>query len=95
MATYYNNRPSAVTNSRVSNNKSVPVSTDAPALTEYDKHRRTLLSNDAEEGWASELRRYLGKVQNDVEKDTDIVEWWQVSLNPCKNNIVSADHFEP
>jgi hypothetical protein len=33
---------------------------------------------------ASELRRYLGTMQRDVTKDTDIVEWWQVRLNPLK-----------
>jgi hypothetical protein len=76
MATYYKNRPKApISNIEMDNS----ASTDVPALSEYDKHRLTLLSADAEEGWASELRRYLGKVQHDVEKDMDIVEWWQVS----------------
>jgi hypothetical protein len=39
-----------------------------------------LLATDAEEGWTSELRRYLGTMQQDVTKDTDLVEWWQVGL---------------
>ena len=30
---------------------------DAPVLSEFDKLRETLLTADAEEGWASELRR--------------------------------------
>jgi len=47
-------------------------------MSEFDKHRETLLSNDLEEGWASELRRYTSTMQRDVKKDTDIVEWWQV-----------------
>ena len=76
MAIYYKNRPTAT----ISNIPKESASTNAPALSEYDKHRLTLLSNDAEEGWASELRRYLGQVQHDVKKDTDIVEWWQVSF---------------
>jgi hypothetical protein len=62
-------------------------------MVQYDKHCRTLLSDDAEEGWASELRRYLSKVQHDVEKDTDIVEWWQVSSETGATNIL-AHHFE-
>jgi len=49
-------------------------------LSEFDKHRESLLSDDLEEGWASELRRYLGTMQRNVKKDTDIVEWWQVSF---------------
>ncbi len=51
-------------------------------LSEYDKHREQLISDDVDEGWASELRRYFGTMQRDVKKDTDIVEWWQVS-NLC------------
>ena len=47
-------------------------------MSEFDKHRETLLMDDAEEGWASELRRYLGTMQRDVKKDTDLIEWWQV-----------------
>ena len=43
-------------------------------MSEFDKHRETLLSDDLEEGWASELRRYTGTMQRDVKKDTDIVE---------------------
>ena len=46
---------------------------------EFKKHRETLLSDDAKEGWAPELRRYLKTMQQDVKKDTDIVKWWQVS----------------
>jgi hypothetical protein len=47
-------------------------------MSDFDKHRQTLLANDAEEGWASELCRYLSTMQRDVEKETDLIEWWQV-----------------
>jgi hypothetical protein len=90
MAIYYKNRPTAT----ISNIQKESASTNAPALSEYDKHRLTLLSNDAEEGWASELRRYLGQVQHDVKKDTDIVEWWQVSFE-YHNDQYQTHHFEP
>ena len=53
--------------------------TPSITISEFDRHRETLLSDDAEEGWASELRRYLGTMQRDIKKDSDIVEWWQVS----------------
>ena len=48
-------------------------------LSEYDKLHETLLTDDAEEGWASELRCYLYTMQRNVTKETDLVEWWQVS----------------
>jgi hypothetical protein len=52
------------------------------AILEFDKHCKTLLSDDAEEGWAWELHHYLKTVEQ-VKKDIDIVEWWQVSSLAC------------
>ena len=86
MAQYYNTCPSVIT---------VPNVTDegeaaTEAISEFDKHCKTLLSNDAE-GWASELRRYLGTMQQDVKKDTDIVKWWQVSSLACLKTFLFAN----
>ena len=51
------------------------------ALTsEFDRYRKVLMERDDGEGWASELRRYLKDRPVDVTRDTDIVEWWQVTL---------------
>jgi hypothetical protein len=49
-------------------------------VSDYDKHRETLVFDDAEEGWAPEMRRYLGSMQRGIKKDSDIVQWWQVSF---------------
>lgn len=77
MAQYYNTRPRAIP---LQNNPVTPDDDDDPSvLSEFDKHRETLLTADAEEGWASELRRYIGTMQREVTKNTDLVEWWQVS----------------
>jgi len=46
---------------------------------EFDKHHETLLSDNAEEGWAPKLCCYLKTMWQDVKKDTNIVKWWQVS----------------
>lgn len=85
MVTYYKTRslPATPNAAEINNATSLHVS-------EFDKHRETLLSDDAEEGWASELRRYLGTMQRDVKKDTDIVQWWQVSISRC--SCLSASH---
>jgi hypothetical protein len=75
MAKYYQDRPvSAAVDVNMENDGEI----NATEMSVFDKHRRTLLMDDAEEGWASELRRYLGTMQRDVKKDTDLVEWWQV-----------------
>jgi hypothetical protein len=74
MAEYYKNRPIPEVDVNMENDGEI----NATEMSEFDKHRKTLLMEDAEEGWASELRRYLGTMQRDVKKDTDLVEWWQV-----------------
>ena len=78
MAEYYKTRPSAIATTNGSTRDSSSTSDTRRTLSEFDKHREKLLSDDSEEGWASELRRYLGEMPRDVEKNTDIVEWWQV-----------------
>ncbi|KIM36033.1 hypothetical protein M413DRAFT_57964, partial [Hebeloma cylindrosporum] len=75
MAHYYDNRPPAPGTKKSAGNPSA--SAEARVLSEFDKHRETLLADDAQEGWASELRRYLGTMERDVTKDTDLIEWWQ------------------
>ena len=39
-----------------------------PALSEFDKLCETLLTANAEEGWALELRRYLNTMPREVTK---------------------------
>jgi hypothetical protein len=56
---------------------------DSTIESEYDRHRRMLVQQAIYEhnaGWAAELRRYLKDMPEDVTKDTDIVQWWSVSL---------------
>ena len=81
MAEYYSNR-SPVALLPITDT-SDPLEDCDITVTDFDKHRETLLSNDDrdEEGWESELRRYLGTVQRDIKKDVDVVKWWQVSLS--------------
>jgi len=81
MADYYRTGPSIETPAIAEADPDPDLSI---ALSEYDKHRESLISDDAKEGWASELRRYLGTMQRDIKKDTDIVEWWQVSRSSTK-----------
>jgi hypothetical protein len=83
MAEYYSTRPPIAP---------TPVTSDPdPSITvsDFDKHRETLLADDIEEGWVSELRRYLETMQRDIKKDTDIVEWWQVSSYLFSNILLN------
>lgn len=75
MAHYYSTRPCVITVPNVSDEGEAA----SEGTSEFDKYHETLLSDDAEEGWAPELRRYTKTMQRDVKKDTDIVKWWQVS----------------
>lgn len=63
--------------------------TGTSVLSDFDRHRRELLhSEEANEGWQAELRRYLKDLPSDVTKDTDIVEWWQV----CTDLLLRASY---
>ena len=84
MVQYYLTQPSAPSHNKLSGgsnhvNNSEDTDETLPTLTNFNKHRETLLNDDQEEGWASELCRYLGTMQRDVTKDLDLVEWWQVN----------------
>jgi hypothetical protein len=79
MAEYYDRRDRSIP-PRQASRANPTANSDGPTLSEFDKLRETLLTDDLEEGWASELRRYLGSMQRDVTKDTDLVEWWQVLI---------------
>jgi hypothetical protein len=75
MEIYYNNKPEP----------SITPAPETPEIgeqgdeDEYDAHRKRLLRKSIQdEGWRSELHRYLDDIPADVEKDTDIVEWWGV-----------------
>src|SRR6266478_4818492 len=52
---------------------------DVSFLSEFDRHRLTLVTQGVDEEWQLELRRYLQDVPTDVTRDTDIVAWWSVS----------------
>lgn len=82
MAQYYENRPSAIpfaqTSPNLTDSENLNATQQAPVLSDYDVHHETLINDDMEEGWASELRRYLGRMERNVTKETDLVEWWQV-----------------
>ncbi len=78
MVEYYKTHPSAIAATKESAGNNNPTSSTTRTLSEFDKHWEKLLADDTEEGWASELQRYLSGMQRDVEKHTDIVEWWQV-----------------
>lgn len=91
MAEYYDTRPSVVASN------TTPDPDTSVTVSEFDKHRESLLSNEVEEGWVPELRRYLETMHRDIKKDADIVEWWQVSAHFQKSyftNIKSQNHAD-
>ena len=64
MAEYYCNCPSTPKAPQQPHGANHPdLMDDAPILSEFDKLRETLLTDDMEEGWASELRCYLSTMQ--------------------------------
>ena len=79
MERYWKTRPAASPTAPAASTSGVAQPNEASILSEFDRHRLTLLSSqDEDEGWQPEMRRYLKDLPADVTKDTDIVKWWQV-----------------
>ena len=78
MKKYWQARPAAQ-NLVMQSTPNTAQADETSILSDFDRHRLALLASRAyNEGWQTELRRYLKDVPSDVTKDTDIVEWWQV-----------------
>ena len=90
---YYQNHPSTVATLNRSTQTQAATSGKTSTMSEFDKHYETLLSNNMEEEWASELIWYLSTMQWEVTKQTDIIEWWQVSKFEYINFIVYLLHI--
>jgi hypothetical protein len=52
--------------------------TSPSVMSDFDRYHRTLVANEEDEGWQSELRRYLKDMPADVTVETDIICYWQV-----------------
>jgi len=46
---------------------------------------------ELEESWQAEFHRYLSTIEEDVNKDTNLIEWWGVSNWYHFYNIISTD----
>jgi len=82
MSNYWNNRPQyqPLARSTPSLTSDSDHEVEASFLSEFDRHRLTLVTQGADEEWQLELRRYLQDLPMDVTRDTDIVVWWSVSI---------------
>jgi hypothetical protein len=79
MEKYWKARPAARNLVATQSTPNTAQADETSILSDFDRHRLALLASRADnEGWQTELRRYLKDVPSDVVKDTDIVEWWQV-----------------
>ena len=75
MEQYWSNQPRTTALAELSDGY---ITENEVPLTDFDIHRRTLITQEENEGWAAELRRYLKDMPGNVSKETDIIEWWQV-----------------
>jgi hypothetical protein len=60
------------------NSTAGPSTASDSVISEFDQFHLGHITQDNEEGWASELQRYLKEILTDVTKDMDIIKWWQV-----------------
>jgi hypothetical protein len=83
MEQYWNNRAEAAAAGALSASDNTDNSVDDIG-NEFDQHRKKLASQAlavTDNGWEAELCRYLKDIPPDVTCDTDIVDWWGVSIH--------------
>ena len=78
MAKYWANRPQAPSGTML--NHANDTDSDEDDLDrEFARYHQTLVSPAGNaEGWAAELQRYLNDMPTDVNREMDLVEYWQV-----------------
>jgi hypothetical protein len=76
MARYWETRPAPLTATQMEPDRPDPPTASRSSLTGFDRHRRTLIAS-GEEGWVTELGRYLGDLPRDATPEMDVVEYWQ------------------
>lgn len=77
MAEYWKTCPRATVDTQTT---SATQTSNAAHLSDFNRHRQTLLSRDEDQGWQAELQHYWKDISANVSKDTDIVENWQVEF---------------
>jgi hypothetical protein len=87
MQKYWTSRPQTEQATTPTPHTTPTTSQNTSIMSEFDRyHLALVLRDNDEEGWPSELRRYLKDMPADVTKDTDIVVWWQVSRFVISNS---------
>ena len=79
MEEYYRRRPGHLSGTSSTTKNENPENGTA-ILSEYDQYRQSLISKDDDEGWNSKYRCYMKDRPANVNKNTDIVWWWQLSF---------------
>ena|ERR1700679_2437487 len=79
MEKYWENRPRSTPSTGIPTNDE-DIQVTASVLSDFDRYRRSLVAIEDDEGWQSELRRYLKDMPADVTAETDIIRYWQVRV---------------
>jgi hypothetical protein len=95
MEQYWDTRPTNSRTTQADSLDNVVQPNNESILSEFDRHRLSLLASqdEEEEGWQSEMRRYLKDLPANVRRDTDIVKWWQVCVGISIYSIKLSNHL--
>ncbi|KAF5378846.1 hypothetical protein D9615_006888 [Tricholomella constricta] len=74
MEEYWQSRP---TPESEPTDESATQASSASILSDFERHCPKLIGQDANQGWAAELRRYLKDRPSGLRADMDIVKWWE------------------
>jgi hypothetical protein len=91
---YWKTRPKTTSMTHNLSPAATAEQTDDSIISDFDRHRLTLVSHVQDEGWEAEICRYLKDLPASVSKDTDIVEWWQVCFTAASiSSFAHCDWF--
>ena len=53
---------------------------------DYKQHRCALIKKSSM-GWSAELHLYLNEIAEDVTRDTDVIDWWGLSIHAIVSHL--------
>ena len=92
MEKYWESRPRSTQSTGIPTNDA-DIQVTASVMSDFDRYRRRLVAIEDDEGWQSELRRYLKDMPAEVTAETDIICYWQVRVHFLSIHLYFKSHI--
>lgn len=92
MEKYWESHPRSTQSTGIPTNDA-DIQVTASVMSDFDRYHRRLVSIEDDEGWQSELRRYLKDMPAEVTAETDIIRYWQVRVHFLSIRLYFKSHI--